>query len=192
MSTQRAMSSVSLLSHPSLVVFSFARYTNSCGLREETTLFYICERRDVLRAKLQDPCLASALSVAPQPTHKPDDIVHFGILWKQLLIWMLLKNDREQLIRSLRTHRVNTLTELRRIEKLFASNDSADVTEAMTTAWAHYVNSNNLLSELRGITKNYPFSSECLDEAKWQVIGDPTSTRSWNYCWLILTKIKNE
>lgn len=101
-------------------------------------------------------------------------------------------NDREQLIRSLRTHRVNTLTELRRIEKLFASNDSADVTEAMTTAWAHYVNSNNLLSELRGMTKNYPFSSECLDEAKWQVIGDPTSTRSWNYCWLILIKIKNE
>lgn len=105
---------------------------------------------------------------------------------------MLLKNDREQLIRSLRTHRVNTLTELRRIEKLFASNDSADVTEAMTTAWAHYVNSNNLLSELRGMTKNYPFSSECLDEAKWQVIGDPSSDRSWNYCWLILTKIKNE
>ncbi|KAK3176144.1 hypothetical protein OEA41_007466 [Lepraria neglecta] len=105
---------------------------------------------------------------------------------------MLLKNDKEQLIRSLRTHRVNTLTELRRIEKLFASNNSKDVTEAMTSAWAHYVNSNNLLSELRGMTKNYPFSSECLDDAKWQVIGDEASVRSWNYCWLILTKIKSE
>ncbi|KAM0804132.1 hypothetical protein BDR22DRAFT_648038 [Usnea florida] len=80
MSTQRAMSSVSLLSHPSLIVFSFAKYINSCGIRKETTLLYICERRDVLRAKLQDPCLASALSVAPQPTHKPHDIVHFGII----------------------------------------------------------------------------------------------------------------
>ena len=130
----------------------------------------------------------SCISVTPQAgltrMHKIETITN--------LTYMLLKNDREQLIRSLRTHRVNTLTELRRIEKLFASDDSADVTEAMTTAWAHYVNSNNLLSELRGMTKNYPFSSECLDEAKWQVIGDPTSTRSWNYCWLILTKIKNE
>lgn len=105
---------------------------------------------------------------------------------------MLLKNDKEQLLRSLRTHRVNTLTELRRIEKLFASNNAADVTEAMTSAWAHYVNSNNLLSELRGMTKNYPFSSECLDAAKWQVIGDPASVRSWNFCWLILKKIKDQ
>ncbi|KAL9099067.1 MAG: hypothetical protein Q9163_005377 [Psora crenata] len=100
--------------------------------------------------------------------------------------------DKEQMLRSLRTHRVNTLTELRRIEKSLASDRSEEVTEAMTTAWAHYVNSNNLLSELRGMTKNYPFSSECLDEAKWRVIGDPKSTKSWNYCWLILTKIKNE
>lgn len=105
---------------------------------------------------------------------------------------MVSQNDKEQLVRSLRTHRVNTFTELRRIEKLFASNTSTDVTEAMTSAWAHYVNSNNLLSELRGMTKNYPFSSELLDAAKWKVIGDPTSTRSWNYCWLILTKIKSE
>ena len=96
------------------------------------------------------------------------------------------------MLRSLRTHRVNTLTELRRIEKLFDGDSSKDVIEALTTGWAHYVNSNNLLSELRGMTKNYPFSSECLDEAKWQVIGDPASTKSWNYCWLILTKIKSE
>ena len=62
----------------------------------------------------------------------------------------------------------------------------------MTSAWAYYVNSNNLLSELRGITKNYPFSSECLDEAKWRVIADPESMRSWNYCWLVLVKIRDE
>ncbi|KAI9880961.1 MAG: hypothetical protein M1830_009455 [Pleopsidium flavum] len=103
-----------------------------------------------------------------------------------------LRNDKDQLIHSLRTHRVNTLTELRRIEKVFAYVDSAEVTEPMTSAWAHYVNSNNLLSELRGLTRNYPFSSECLDEAKWLVIGDPASTRSWNYCWLVLTKIQNQ
>lgn len=87
---------------------------------------------------------------------------------------------------------MNTITELRRIEKIFAYLDSAEVTEPMTSAWAHYVNSNNLLSELRGLTKNYPFSSECLDEAKWRVIGDPNSVRSWNYCWLVLLKIQNE
>ncbi|KAH0538200.1 hypothetical protein FGG08_005169 [Glutinoglossum americanum] len=100
--------------------------------------------------------------------------------------------DKDQLINSLRTHRVNTLTELRRIEKIFAHFDQAEFSEPMTTAWAYYVNSNNFLSELRGLTRNYPFSSECLDEAKWKVIEDPASTRSWNYCWLVLMKIQNE
>ena len=102
------------------------------------------------------------------------------------------QTDKDQLINSLRTHRVNTLTELRRIEKIFAHFDQAEFSEPMTTAWAYYVNSNNFLSELRGLTKNYPFSSECLDEAKWKVIEDPASTRSWNYCWLVLMKIQNE
>ena len=100
------------------------------------------------------------------------------------------QSDKDQLIHSLRTHRVKTLTELRRIEKIFAHFDQAEFCEPMTAAWAHYVNSNNLLSELRGLTKNYPFSSELLDEAKWMVIEDPASIRSWNYCWLVLTKIQ--
>jgi hypothetical protein len=69
--------------------------------------------------------------------------------------------------------------------------NSPEVTELMTSAWLHYVNSNNLLSELRGLTRNYHFSSECLDEAKQLVISDPESLRTWNYCWLILTKIEN-
>lgn len=59
----------------------------------------------------------------------------------------------------------------------------------MTSAWKYYVDSHNMLSELRGLTPTYPFSSECLDEAKTLVIGDPESARSWNLCWLVLTKI---
>jgi hypothetical protein len=102
------------------------------------------------------------------------------------------QNNKDQLIQSLRTHRVNTITELRRIEKIFAYLDSAEVTEPMTSAWAHYVNTNNLLNELRGLTKTYPFSSECLDEAKQLVVRDPNSVRSWNYCWLVLVKMEKE
>lgn len=102
-----------------------------------------------------------------------------------------MQHDKEQLIQSLRSHRVNTIIELRRIEKIFAEIDSPDVTEPMTSAWLYYVNSNNLLSELRGLTKDYPFSSECLDEAKWFVAGDPGSARSWNYCWLVLQKVQD-
>lgn len=96
------------------------------------------------------------------------------------------------MINSLRTHKVNTITELRRIEKIFAYLDSEEVTEPMTAAWAHYVNSNNLLNELRGLTKKIPFSSECLDEAKALVVNDPASVRSWNYCWLVLIKMEKE
>jgi hypothetical protein len=62
----------------------------------------------------------------------------------------------------------------------------------MTSAWTYYVTSNNLLSELRGLTRNYPFSSEMLDDAKWRVSNDPDSNRSWNYAWLVLIKIKDE
>ena len=95
-------------------------------------------------------------------------------------------------MKSLENHTVNQLIELRRIEKLLASGRTPDVTKALTNAWAHYVNSNNLLSELRGLTSSYPFSSECLDEAKWMVISDASSARSWNYCWLVLQKVKNQ
>jgi hypothetical protein len=31
-----------------------------------------------------------------------------------------------------------------------------------------------------------------LEEAKTRVINDPSSNRTWNYCWLVLTKIKTE
>lgn len=72
----------------------------------------------------------------------------------------------------------------------------------------YYVNSNSLLTELRGLTKHYPFryaitnttgapllircSSECLEEAKRRVHQDPASNRSWNYCWLVLAKIHTD
>ncbi|KAL1970253.1 hypothetical protein VTN77DRAFT_5413 [Rasamsonia byssochlamydoides] len=101
-----------------------------------------------------------------------------------------MQHDVNQLIESLRTHRINNITDLRRVERIFAHMDTAEVTEPMTRAWYHYVTSNNLLSELRNLTRNYPFSSECLDEAKMLVVGDPESSRSWNYCWLVLVKIE--
>lgn len=102
--------------------------------------------------------------------------------------------DKEQLLHTLRTHKVNTLTDLRRIEKVFSTFDhkEKDYNQAMTAAWNHYVSSNTLLSELRGLTANYPFSNECLDDAKWRVMEDPHSQLSWNYCWLVLNKIRKE
>ncbi|KAL9106778.1 MAG: hypothetical protein Q9227_008200 [Pyrenula ochraceoflavens] len=104
----------------------------------------------------------------------------------------LSQGDLDRIINALRSHRINTITELRRVEKTCAHVNHPGIIEAMTSAWAYYVNSNNLLSELRGLTGSYPFSSACLDEAKWAVLQDPNSARSWNYCWLVLTKIQTE
>ncbi|KAF2454742.1 hypothetical protein BDY21DRAFT_366139 [Lineolata rhizophorae] len=104
----------------------------------------------------------------------------------------LNEHEKEQLIHSLRTHRLNTLVELRRVEKIFARLGSQDLSEPMTTAWAYYVNSHTLLTELRSLTRNYPFSSDCLDEAKRRVYTDPTSNRSWNLCWLVLVKMQSD
>ncbi|KAF2658401.1 hypothetical protein K491DRAFT_676442 [Lophiostoma macrostomum CBS 122681] len=100
--------------------------------------------------------------------------------------------EKDQMIQALRSHRVNTIFELRRIERAFAVLGSPDVTEPMTAAWSYYVNSHSLLTELRGLTKNYPFSSDCLEEAKQRVYSDPQSNRSWNFCWLVLSKIQND
>ncbi|KAF2689521.1 hypothetical protein K458DRAFT_329981 [Lentithecium fluviatile CBS 122367] len=100
--------------------------------------------------------------------------------------------EKDQMIAALQSHQVNTLVELRRIEKLFAQLGSPDVAAPMTAAWSYYVNSHSLLTELRGLTKNYPFSSECLEEAKRRVYSDPESNRSWNFCWLVLSKVGND
>ncbi|EFQ97234.1 hypothetical protein MGYG_00276 [Nannizzia gypsea CBS 118893] len=103
-----------------------------------------------------------------------------------------MSHDKDQLIHSLRSHRVNTLMEIRRIEKALVPTGSPDIYEPLASAWLHFVNSNNLLNELRSLTKDYPFSSECLDEAKALVLQDPSSSRSWNYCWLVLQKIHDQ
>lgn len=81
--------------------------------------------------------------------------------------------------------------ELRRVEKCIVPGDD-ELREPLKAAWAHFVNSHNLLNELRSLTKSFPFSSECLDEAKWKVVEDPLSARSWNYCWLVLCKVQSE
>lgn len=103
----------------------------------------------------------------------------------------LSKADKDRLIHSLRTHSVNTLPELRRIERIFAALDAPDTAEPMKSAWIYYVNSHSLLNELRGLTKNYPFSSECLDEAKARVSANP-GNGSGNYCWKVLKFVQSQ
>lgn len=103
-----------------------------------------------------------------------------------------MQYNKEQLISALRTHRINTITELRSAERVLTQRDHVEVTDPLSDAWVYYVNSNNLLSELRFLTRNYPFSSECLDEAKALTVSDPQSARSWNYCWLVLSKLQEQ
>lgn len=84
------------------------------------------------------------------------------------------KAQKHALIAALNERRVNTVGELRRIERIFANLGHSDLTEPMTSACkvaktsasidtkltlsgVHYVNSNMLLTELRGLTRNYPF-----------------------------------
>lgn len=63
------------------------------------------------------------------------------------------------MVEALETHRVNTLAELRRIERTLAAIGTPEVTGPMTRAWGYYVNSHMLLTELRSLTRNYPFKS---------------------------------
>ncbi|KAI1328665.1 hypothetical protein F5Y16DRAFT_146404 [Xylariaceae sp. FL0255] len=105
-------------------------------------------------------------------------------------------SSTKQMIDALKTHRVNTLTELCRIERAAASCEDEAEAQAfqgpMTAAWDYYVNSNQLLTELRGLTRNYPASGGLVEEALTLVRHDPESNRSWNLAWLCLMKIRNE
>ncbi|KAI1427133.1 hypothetical protein F5Y12DRAFT_200333 [Xylaria sp. FL1777] len=101
----------------------------------------------------------------------------------------------KQMIESLRNHTVNTLTELRRIERVAISCESEEDLQAfqepMISAWDYYVNSNQMLLELRGLTRNYPVSSSLIEEARSLVRDDLESSRSWNLAWLCLVKIRD-
>jgi hypothetical protein len=99
------------------------------------------------------------------------------------------------MIESLRNHTVNTLTELCRIERAAVACESEEEMQAfqepLAAAWDYYVSSNQLLLELRGLTRNYPVSSSLLEEARYLVGEDPNSGRSWNMAWLCLVKIRD-
>ncbi|KAI0913129.1 hypothetical protein F4823DRAFT_559394 [Ustulina deusta] len=96
---------------------------------------------------------------------------------------------------SLRNHTVNTLTELCRIERVATTCESEEEAQAfqepMALAWDHYVTSNQMLLELRGLTRNYPVSSCLIEQARSLVRDDPDSNRSWNLAWLCLIKIRD-
>ncbi|OHF03281.1 hypothetical protein CORC01_01334 [Colletotrichum orchidophilum] len=102
----------------------------------------------------------------------------------------------QQLIESLETHRVNTLTELCRIERVAATCENEEDALAfqgpMTAAWDYYVNSNQFLTELRGLTRSYPLCSDILYDAHVRVRNDPNSNKSWNLAWLCLVKIQED
>ncbi|KAI0403117.1 hypothetical protein F4802DRAFT_324880 [Xylaria palmicola] len=101
----------------------------------------------------------------------------------------------KQMIDSLRNHTVNTLTELCRIEKVAVACETEAEMQAfqqpLAAAWDYYVSSNQMLLELRGLTRNYPASSFLVEEARRLVAEDPNSGRSWNLAWLCLTKIRD-
>ncbi|KAF5015533.1 hypothetical protein F66182_13105, partial [Fusarium sp. NRRL 66182] len=95
----------------------------------------------------------------------------------------------QSIVDALSSRRINTLTELRRMERILLAAIQPHVTDlresslvgVLAAAWSEYVQNNNLLSELRNLTRSYPFSSELLDEAKALVMTDPERSRSWNY-----------
>ncbi|KAK4223797.1 hypothetical protein QBC38DRAFT_38595 [Podospora fimiseda] len=106
------------------------------------------------------------------------------------------QQSARQVIDSLLTHRINTLTELCRAERFAAAAETAEEAQAfqqpMTSAWDYYVSSNQMLTELRGLTPSYPFSGDVYAYAQELVRNDPKANRSWNFAWLVLQKIVDE
>ncbi|KAK8075333.1 hypothetical protein PG997_009996 [Apiospora hydei] len=90
----------------------------------------------------------------------------------------LPQSSIQQQIDSLETHRVNTLTELCRIERAAAACENEEDSRAfqapMTQAWTYYVTtSGQFLTELRGLSRNYPFCAELVSEGAPARAGGP-------------------
>lgn len=111
-----------------------------------------------------------------------------------------MESNIQSIVDALNSRRINTLTELRRMERILLAAVPPHVTDlhesslvgVLASAWLSYVKNNNLLSELRNLTRDYPFSSELLNEAKASVMADPERSHSWNFAWLVLVKIEQE
>ncbi|KAK2606269.1 hypothetical protein QQS21_003317 [Conoideocrella luteorostrata] len=110
--------------------------------------------------------------------------------------WKPPQPSTAQLIEALNSHRINTLTELVRIERIAAACTSPSEAQAfqspMTAAWIHYVTSHQLTTELRNLTPNYPLTADVMREAYSRVRSDPAANRSWNLAWLCLMKVKDD
>jgi hypothetical protein len=48
------------------------------------------------------------------------------------------QTQKQALIKALNEHRINTIVELRRVERIFATLGSSDVTQPMTAACMHF------------------------------------------------------
>lgn len=86
---------------------------------------------------------------------------------------------------------MNTMTEIVRIEQIAANcddeNDAVAFQRPMTEAWNYYVGSNQFLTELRGLTRSYPFSGNVLDDAKVRL--SPTCARVAGELEILTNKI---
>ncbi|KAG5976471.1 hypothetical protein E4U55_007337 [Claviceps digitariae] len=115
---------------------------------------------------------------------------------KRSTSWKCPQPSTQQLIETLQSHRINTLTQLVRIERIAATTPSALDAQAfqspMTAAWIHYVTSHQLTTELRTLTPQYPLATGLVLEAYARVRHDPLSNRSWNLAWLVLTRMKQD
>ncbi|KAM3560191.1 hypothetical protein MY1884_003065 [Beauveria asiatica] len=100
------------------------------------------------------------------------------------------------LLDTLMHQRIDTMTELCRIERAAAACARPDDARAfqgpMTRAWVRYVVGRRLLVELRGLTPGFPVCAELVDEAHRRVRADPASNRSWNLAWLCLVRIRDD
>lgn len=100
-----------------------------------------------------------------------------------------------QVIDNLNKGLYRTSGDLRYIERMAAAcedEDAAAFQGPMTSAWERFVNSQQFLLELRGLTPGFPISAEAIAEALRKVRRDPDSNRSWNLAWLALRKMKRE
>lgn len=73
-----------------------------------------------------------------------------------------------------------------------APDAAAALHAPLTAAWTRYVTSNQLLLELRGMTRNYPLCSEMIHEAHTRALAGPLAGRSWNLAWLVLQEMREE
>ena len=140
LSTSRRTSSLSPRSRPDPVIASTSEFTfprpkgADPSTEDRSTNWTFLGSQSPPSPNMADPTTVNEVGTSKFRSDKTRGPGANSYTFFPLLTTAETQTEKAKMIASLRNHSVNTLSELRRIERIFATMGTSDLTEPMTTA----------------------------------------------------------